>query len=73
MSGADARVERVTGTANTWLVGDDDEVIVVDPAADAAPVLASVDGREILAVICTHGHPHTPPALWRLRGATTLR
>jgi glyoxylase-like metal-dependent hydrolase (beta-lactamase superfamily II) len=56
MSNADARVERVDGGTNTWLVGDDDAVIVVDPAADAAPVLAAVDGREILAVICTHGH-----------------
>jgi len=56
MSDAEARIERVPGAASTWLVGDDDEVIVLDPAADAAPVLAAVDGREILAVICTHGH-----------------
>ena len=56
MTSADARVEVVAGRANTWILGDDDEVIVVDPAADAAPVLAAVDGRAILAVICTHGH-----------------
>ena len=41
---------------NTWLVGDDDEVIVVDPGTDAEAVLAAVGQREILAVICTHGH-----------------
>jgi glyoxylase-like metal-dependent hydrolase (beta-lactamase superfamily II) len=64
MSSADARVEVVTGRANTWLLGDDDEVIVVDPGADAAPVLAAVAGREILAVICTHGHvAHAAAAL----------
>ena len=56
MSGADARIDAVKGTANTWIVGDDDEVIVIDPADDAAAVLAAVGEREIVAVICTHGH-----------------
>src|SRR3974390_66094 len=41
---------------NTWVAGDDDEVIVGDPGADAEAVLAAVGEREILAVICTHGH-----------------
>jgi glyoxylase-like metal-dependent hydrolase (beta-lactamase superfamily II) len=55
-SSDDARIELVTGgLANTWVVGDDDEVIVIDPGT-AAPVLAAVGEREILAVICTHGH-----------------
>jgi glyoxylase-like metal-dependent hydrolase (beta-lactamase superfamily II) len=53
----EARIEGVTGTANTWIVGDDDEVIVIDPGSDAKTVLAAVGEREILAVICTHGHP----------------
>jgi glyoxylase-like metal-dependent hydrolase (beta-lactamase superfamily II) len=51
-----ARIERVTGRANTWIVGDDDEVIVIDPGDDATAVLDAVGAREILAVICTHGH-----------------
>jgi glyoxylase-like metal-dependent hydrolase (beta-lactamase superfamily II) len=42
--------------ANAWLIGDDDEVIVVDPGEDADAVLEQVGEREILAVICTHGH-----------------
>jgi glyoxylase-like metal-dependent hydrolase (beta-lactamase superfamily II) len=64
MSSADAQVELVAGQANTWILGDTSEVIVIDPAADAAPVLAAVDGREILAVICTHGHAaHAAAAL----------
>jgi glyoxylase-like metal-dependent hydrolase (beta-lactamase superfamily II) len=42
--------------ANAWLIGDDEEVIVVDPGEDAGSVLEQVGDREILAVICTHGH-----------------
>jgi glyoxylase-like metal-dependent hydrolase (beta-lactamase superfamily II) len=44
------------GEVNTWIVGDDDEVIVIDPGSDVAGVLDAVGDREILAVICTHGH-----------------
>jgi glyoxylase-like metal-dependent hydrolase (beta-lactamase superfamily II) len=45
-----------TRTGNTWLVGDDEEVIVIDPGADGAAVLDAVGDREVMAVICTHGH-----------------
>lgn len=41
---------------NVYLIGDDDEVIVVDAAHDAEAILAQVGEREVLAVICTHGH-----------------
>jgi glyoxylase-like metal-dependent hydrolase (beta-lactamase superfamily II) len=64
-----ARVERLVSSGtfsldggtwdvenNVWLVGDDDEVVVVDPAHDADAVLAAVGGRTVLAVVCTHGH-----------------
>ncbi|MCG5216661.1 MBL fold metallo-hydrolase [Streptosporangium sp. KLBMP 9127] len=41
---------------NTWIIGDDEEAIVVDPARDAEGILAKVgDDREVLAVVCTHG------------------
>jgi glyoxylase-like metal-dependent hydrolase (beta-lactamase superfamily II) len=56
MARQDARIEAVTGAANTWILGNDEEVIVIDPGDDAAAVLAAVDDREIMAVICTHGH-----------------
>jgi glyoxylase-like metal-dependent hydrolase (beta-lactamase superfamily II) len=60
----EARIERVGTTANSWIVGDDEEVIVVDPGRDAAAVLAAVGEREVLAVICTHGHAtHTAAAV----------
>jgi glyoxylase-like metal-dependent hydrolase (beta-lactamase superfamily II) len=64
----DARVERVwspqvaeqdahaEAAESAWIIGDDDEVIVIDPGTDPAVVLEQVGDREILAVICTHGH-----------------
>ena len=53
----DARIEGVTAAGgNAWIVGDDDEVIVIDAGTDAEAVLDAVGEREILAVICTHGH-----------------
>jgi glyoxylase-like metal-dependent hydrolase (beta-lactamase superfamily II) len=52
----DARIDHVVATANTWIIGDDQEVIVIDPGVDADLVLAKVGEREVLAVICTHGH-----------------
>jgi len=59
-----ARIERTGTTSNSWIVGDDDEVIVVDPGRDAAAVLDLVGEREVLAVICTHGHAaHTAAAV----------
>ena len=41
---------------NIWLVGDDDEVLVIDAAHDAAPIAAAVGGRRVVAIVCTHGH-----------------
>jgi len=51
-----ARIDRVAGAVNTWVIGDDDEVIVVDPGESADAVMSTVGQREVLAVICTHGH-----------------
>jgi glyoxylase-like metal-dependent hydrolase (beta-lactamase superfamily II) len=60
----DARIDQVVATANTWIVGDDEEVIVIDPGTDADAVLAKVGERDVIAVICTHGHSgHTTAAL----------
>jgi len=41
---------------NVWLVGDDDEVLVVDAAHDASAILAAVGSRRLVAVVSTHGH-----------------
>ena len=41
---------------NVWLVGDDYEVLVIDPAHDAEAVLEAIGGRVVTALVCTHGH-----------------
>ncbi|MBF6214355.1 MBL fold metallo-hydrolase [Nocardia puris] len=41
---------------NVWLIGDEREVLVVDAAHDAAPIVEAVGGRHVIAVLCTHGH-----------------
>ncbi|RKS75701.1 glyoxylase-like metal-dependent hydrolase (beta-lactamase superfamily II) [Motilibacter peucedani] len=41
---------------NVWLVGNDEEVVVIDPAHDAEAILAAVGDRELLMVVATHGH-----------------
>jgi glyoxylase-like metal-dependent hydrolase (beta-lactamase superfamily II) len=51
----EARIEQAGKEAHAWIIGDDEEVIVIDPG-DAAAVLDVVGEREVLAVICTHGH-----------------
>jgi glyoxylase-like metal-dependent hydrolase (beta-lactamase superfamily II) len=59
----EARIERVTADSG-WVIGDDEEVIVIDPGKEPAGVLEAVGDREILAVICTHGHAsHVTAAL----------
>jgi glyoxylase-like metal-dependent hydrolase (beta-lactamase superfamily II) len=60
-----ARIEQVSSEKlNAWIIGDDEEVIVIDPGRDPAGVLDAVGDREVLAVICTHGHPdHVAAAL----------
>ncbi len=41
---------------NIWLVGDDTDVVVFDAAHDAGPIVMAVGGRNVVAVVCTHGH-----------------
>jgi glyoxylase-like metal-dependent hydrolase (beta-lactamase superfamily II) len=43
-------------TNNIWLVGDDREVVVIDAAHDAAPIVDAVNGRRVAAIALTHGH-----------------
>ncbi|GAB3686813.1 MBL fold metallo-hydrolase [Angustibacter aerolatus] len=41
---------------NLWVIGDDDECLVVDAPHDAAAIAEVVGDREVLAVVCTHAH-----------------
>jgi glyoxylase-like metal-dependent hydrolase (beta-lactamase superfamily II) len=41
---------------NIWIVGDDADVVVFDAAHTAAPIVDAVGGRNVVAVVCTHGH-----------------
>jgi glyoxylase-like metal-dependent hydrolase (beta-lactamase superfamily II) len=64
-----ARVERVVTSGifsldgqdfevdnNVWLVGDDEEVLIVDAAHDAETILSAVAGRRVVGIVCTHSH-----------------
>lgn len=55
---------------NVWLVGDDDEVLVIDAPHDAAPVVAAIGGRRVTAIVLTHGHNDHVTAAPALREAT---
>ncbi len=60
---------------NIWLLGDDDEVVVVDAAHTAGPIVDAVAGRDVVAVVCTHGHDDhvtVAPELGRLLDAPVL-
>ncbi|MDQ3352994.1 MAG: MBL fold metallo-hydrolase [Actinomycetota bacterium] len=65
LDGGDYEVEN-----NIWLVGDDDEVVVVDAAHDAGPIVDAVGGRQVVAIVCTHGHNDHINAAVELAGAT---
>jgi glyoxylase-like metal-dependent hydrolase (beta-lactamase superfamily II) len=41
---------------NVWIIGDDDEVIVIDAAHDAEAIAEAVGGRTLRAIVCTHAH-----------------
>ncbi|TFV92253.1 MBL fold metallo-hydrolase [Blastococcus sp. CT_GayMR20] len=55
---------------NVWLVGDDDEVLVIDAPHDAAPIVEGIGGRRVTAIVLTHGHNDHITAAPALREAT---
>src|SRR6202048_4505140 len=55
---------------NIWLVGGDGDVVVIDAAHDAGPIIDAVRGRNVVAVVSTQGYndhvtvaPHLGEAL----------
>jgi glyoxylase-like metal-dependent hydrolase (beta-lactamase superfamily II) len=55
---------------NVWLVGNDDEVLVIDAPHDAGPVVEAIGGRRVTAIVLTHGHNDHITAAAALRDAT---
>ena len=41
---------------NIWLVGNDQEVVIIDAAHDHRPIVDAVGDRKVVAVVATHGH-----------------
>ncbi|MFC3572415.1 MBL fold metallo-hydrolase [Streptomyces yaanensis] len=41
---------------NVWIVGDDDEAVVIDAAHDADAIARALAGRTLRAIVCTHAH-----------------
>lgn len=41
---------------NVWIVGDDEECVVIDAPHDADAIAAAVGDRRMLAVLATHAH-----------------
>jgi glyoxylase-like metal-dependent hydrolase (beta-lactamase superfamily II) len=60
---------------NVWVVGDDDECIVIDAPHDVDAILRVVAGRRVVAIACTHAHDdhvRVAPALAEATGAPVL-
>lgn len=60
---------------NVWLIGDGQEVLVIDAPHDADAIRAAVGGRRLVAIACTHAHDDhvaAAPALADATGAPVL-
>ncbi|GAB2781413.1 MBL fold metallo-hydrolase [Nocardioides salsibiostraticola] len=60
---------------NIWVIGNDDECVVIDAPHDAAAIMRVVAGREVKAIICTHAHDdhvRVAPELRKKTGAPIL-
>lgn len=58
---------------NVWIVGDDDEAVVIDAAHDADAIFTALAGRRLRAILCTHAHNDhidAAPTLAARTGAT---
>jgi len=57
---------------NVWLIGDDDQVLVIDAAHAAEAIKRVIGSRRVDAILCTHGHNDhidAAPALSEMTGA----
>ena len=54
---------------NVWVIGDDDECVVVDAPHDVEAIVSLVAGRRVKAILCTHAHDDHVRAAPALRTA----
>ncbi len=60
---------------NVWVVGDDEECLVIDAPHDLEAILGLVGTRRVVAIACTHGHDdhvRFAPDLGHVTGAPVL-
>lgn len=60
---------------NVWVVGDDEQCLVIDAPHDVEAILEVVAGRAVKAIVCTHAHDdhvRVAPALRLATGAPIL-
>ena len=60
---------------NVWVVGDDEECVVIDAPHDIEPIVGLVGDRRVVAILCTHGHDdhvRVAPELGRALSAPVL-
>ncbi|QIK75446.1 MBL fold metallo-hydrolase [Nocardioides piscis] len=55
---------------NIWVIGDDEECIVIDAPHSVDDILALVAGRSVKAIVCTHAHDDHVRVAPALREAT---
>lgn len=41
---------------NVWIVGNDEECIVIDAPHDSGPIVEAIGERKVLGILLTHGH-----------------
>ena len=54
---------------NVWLVGDDEQVLVIDAPHRPEPIVEAVGGRKVTGIVLTHGHNDHITAAVALREA----
>ena len=60
---------------NVWVVGDDQECVVIDAPHAVEPIVELVAGRRVVAILCTHAHDdhvRVAPELARVLDAPVL-
>ena len=55
---------------NVWVIGDDEECVVIDAPHDVDAIMAVVAGRRVKAILCTHAHDDHVRVAPELRVAT---